>query len=165
MTLIGEKFWRVQDFWLPQKDERLSRIAMNETLPGIGFIDVVTLVVGLFVVMSVFLGLAKWLTHLTMKPVWEKLKEHESDKKELTAKVSRLETELQETRTANEALLRQSMTDVMNEIANVSDRYAQFRQEVNGHLSGLRLDLAENYVNTEQLAREFKICRETTHGG
>jgi cell division protein FtsB len=147
----------------------------NEAAQQIGLIEVVSIVVGLFVVLGVFLALGKWIMYLTTKPIWEKLKALDEENKtlrnennDLKAKVSGYETQMQNqldvAAAQNRALVSQSMTEVVGEVANVSSHYSEFQKQIDSQISALKLELAKDYVTKEGLNREFDICRKTTHG-
>jgi hypothetical protein len=148
---------------------------MTNAAQSIGLVEVVAIVVGLFIVLGVFLALAKWIMYLTIKPIWEKLKTLEVENKTLRDSNTELGTALQkqETNTTtrlavagaeNQALVAQSMVEIVGEVANVSKHYSEFQKEIEGLISSLKLELAKDYVTAEKLEREFEICRKTTHG-
>jgi hypothetical protein len=137
---------------------------MTNTAQSIGLIEVVSIVVGLFVILGVFLALAKWIMWLTVKPIWEKLKELSSENKELRNANNTLKTQLEVASANNRTLVSQSMVEVIQEVGTVSTHYAEFRREMENRFSTLELDLAKKHVTKEDLEREFEICRKTTHG-
>jgi predicted nuclease with TOPRIM domain len=148
---------------------------MTTAAQNIGLIEVVSIIVGLFVVLGVFLALAKWIMYLTIKPIWEKLKDLDAENKALrkengelalTVKEQKSETtnKLTVAGAENRAIVSQSMTEVVGEVANVSKHYSEFQQQIEALISALRLELAKDYVMTKDLEREFEICRKTTHG-
>lgn len=148
---------------------------VNEAAQSIGLIEVVSIVVGLFVVLGVFLGLGKWIMYLTTKPIWEKLKSLDNENRtlrdennELKTKVGNYEVamknQLDVAAAENRALVSQSMVEVVGEVASVSNHYSEFQKQIESQISAMKLELVKDYVTSEGLQREFDICRKTTHG-
>lgn len=148
---------------------------MTNTAQSVGLIEVVSIVVGLFVVLGVFLALGKWIMYLTTKPIWEKLKSLDEENKtlrtennDLRSKVAGYETamktQLDVAAAENRALVSRSMTEVVGEVANVSNHYSEFQQKIESQISAMKLELAKDYVTSKELERELGICRQTTHG-
>lgn len=136
---------------------------MNPT-HNIGLVEIVSIIVGLFVVLGVFLALAKWIMYLTVKPIWAKLDELSADSKSLRDSSSELSRKIEVASADNKTLVSQSMVDVVQEVGRVSTHYSDFRQEMENRFAAVKLDLAQNHVTKNELERELMICRKTTHG-
>lgn len=136
------------------------------TLHTTELIEVIAVViVGMFAILGVFLALAKWIMYLTIKPIWGKFHTLERESKELREQNDKLRSGIELAAAQNRALVSQSMTEVVNQVAEVSKHYVTFQNELEQRFAAVNLDLVKSYITKKDLERELEICRKTTHVG
>jgi hypothetical protein len=127
--------------------------------------EMIAVVVGIFVIAGVVFGLAKWIVYLTVKPIWKAKDGIDGQVKELFDRVNALENSAGVDRLQTRNMVTEAMSDMVQQVADLSGRYYQFHEEHEKAVAELRLTLSNNYVNNDKLERELKICRTTTHCG
>ncbi len=127
--------------------------------------EIIVTVVSVFVILGVFLGLAKWIIYLTVKPIWVTLATTTDELKTVRAENADLKAQMATTTANNKVLVTESMADVVGQITAMSGHYAEARAENAASVSAIRLKLAEEYTTKNDLEREFDICRNRTRCG